>query len=1417
MSNRLRKFLLGVPFLTAVGLLALYLIFGFLALPAIVKWQIEKQVPEKLGHPISLGEVRFNPLVFKFEVGDLVLSDAEGRPMLGFKRLLVDFELRSVIDRAWTFAQATLEAPVLRVELNQDGRHNFTSMLERLRASEPEKEAGAIPRFIVQRVVLSDGRIEYSDRVLDEPLIARIEPLRIVIDDFSTLPERQARYQLSAQTGAGEALETSGNLALNPVASKGKLALNGMQVTTLARGLSRLIALDAPAGKMDLTANFDLAVDQNGTISGSVQDFGLDVAALSVSAPGGSVPVAAVETLSLKQGRVDLAKREAAFAELRLAKGGVSASVDEAGRIDWEKLMRVSEPPPQKAAAVPPPAEHSAIASKPWRVSLASGEISGIAVRYTDAPRGHSANIAALGLDLSASAEFGGPAGTRVELDKPKLSISEARLERGAESLGMPGALVEAGRVAFTVANRGFDLALDAPRVAAPNGLTAKQGDAALEVRSATVKSGRVALDGAGVVIKGAIDDPKISLAGVSVSRPAEAVQLRDLSLEGKRLALQLGPKGFDVGFEQLRSTLAVLQMRSGEDSIELGSATIAGEQLSLAQAEGPLRVAGSGAQVSVSDLAAKNATSELGRIAGANVGAKALVIALSDGPVDARGDGLTAALSDGVIRSPADATELLRLGSATLSGGVLRSGDRLVSIEKVALANGKAHTALDAQGKFNWLSLIHGEARPDAVVDKSQQLAAHAAVTVSPSPPSVPIAAEGEAAESARQQASSATWRFAVKSADLDGFSVGFEDRRASPAFGVGIDAMRVRVAGLDTGSATPMQVDFQAQVASGGEIQASGNVRADNGTSDVKITIAGIALAPVQTYLSELAELRLTSGTVSSAGRLRYGDEAGAGARLAYEGSVAVDRVLLEEVESKRPFLAWNSVASSDLVLTLEPNRLDIGELKVDGPSGRFIIAEDQTTNLMDVLKKPKESGDAQKSAKSASAEPSEPSDQTFPVTVARVRVSGGALEFADLSLRPQFGTRMHELKGVITGLGTDPDGSAKLQLDAQVDKFGLAKIGGQISVHQPERFTEVDMVFRNLEMTSLSPYVAKFAGYKIASGRLDLDLLYKVRSSKLLGENKIVLKEVALGEKVESPDALDLPLELAIAILKDADGVIDVGLPVRGDLNDPKFDYGEIIGKAFGNLVGGIVTAPFRALGAMFGGGAKQLGMIDFEPGNDALAPPERQKLEAVARALKERPALKLVVPPTYAAEEDTPALKTRAVRTDIVKRMGVELAPGEDPGPIDAANPRVQRAVEAAFTQRYAPEVLAVLKRRALEAAASTDQSAAPAGKSAQELPRAEGKPAATSATKSAMQTPGLPPAFYQSLVDRLIFEQPVSEQTLAQLATRRGEAIVREITALGGVPAARVVVGEPHKATDANDKVVTLRLELEVAK
>jgi hypothetical protein len=477
------------------------------------------------------------------------------------------------------------------------------------------------------------------------------------------------------------------------------------------------------------------------------------------------------------------------------------------------------------------------------------------------------------------------------------------------------------------------------------------------------------------------------------------------------------------------------------------------------------------------------------------------------------------------------------------------------------------------------------------------------------------------------------------------------------------------------------------------------------------------------------------------------------------------------------------------------LTPNRLDIPELRVSGLASKLLIAEDQSVNITKVLrnKEPAVKPGAEPIKPATAGKPTEAgAEDAFSISISRIRLDNSRLEFSDLSLRPQFATRMHELKGVITGISTSRGTRAQLELDARVDEFGSARIRGDINLFKPRAYTDVDMVFRNLEMTALTPYSAKFAGYRIASGKLSMDLQYKIKDSALLGENRIVLDKLELGERVESPTAFNLPLEFAIAILKDSDGKIDLGLPVSGSLDDPQFSYGAIIWKAIGNLITRIVTAPFRALASLFGGGSEKLEAIDFDPGNERLQPPERQKLRTISEALAKRPQLKLTVKPAYSPAADRPTLQTIAVRRDIHTRAGVKLEPGEAPGPIDFNHARSQQAIQAAFQERFGAPALRDLRA----SLAKPDPAAAAQGAKPQAPP---------------------PDQIYRILTERLIDAHPVTEAQLRELATRRGEAIVKELIDAGKTDAARISALAPEEVSSESMKVVPVALELGVAK
>ncbi|MFZ0613222.1 MAG: DUF748 domain-containing protein, partial [Desulfobacterales bacterium] len=389
------------------------------------------------------------------------------------------------------------------------------------------------------------------------------------------------------------------------------------------------------------------------------------------------------------------------------------------------------------------------------------------------------------------------------------------------------------------------------------------------------------------------------------------------------------------------------------------------------------------------------------------------------------------------------------------------------------------------------------------------------------------------------------------------------------------------------------------------------------------------------------------------------------------------------------------------------------------------------------------------------------------------------------------PQFGTKIHQLGGVVTGMSSTPGSRAQVQLEGNVDEYGLAKIGGEINVFDPVAFTDIDMTFQNVEMAGLTPYSGKFAGRKIDSGKLSLNLEYKIDNGKLLGDNQIVVDKLKLGQPVKSPEAVNLPLDLAVALLEDADGVIDIGLPVRGDLNDPKFSFGHLIGKALVNLITKIATAPFRVLGALVGGGAEgNFDAIAFEPGDAAVPAPEKEKLKKLALALQKRPQLKLEVQGRYSAEIDGKELKGLSVRRAVAGRLGTKLEMDEDPGPVDYGNPDTQSALEAMFAERFGAPELKVLKESLEKDKSKSAQSAV--------------QPAQTEKAED-------PGQMSKAIYARLLESEPLPATVLTELAEARARAIVAVLTGDGAVAPARLSTKPPEPLP--KDAPVTAKLSL----
>jgi len=625
--------------------------------------------------------------------------------------------------------------------------------------------------------------------------------------------------------------------------------------------------------------------------------------------------------------------------------------------------------------------------------------------------------------------------------------------------------------------------------------------------------------------------------------------------------------------------------------------------------------------------------------------------------------------------------------------------------------------------------------------------------------------------------------FQFLAKAVGLSGFQVKFSDLTVKPeAPIINIDDLAVSLVNVDGKS--PMTFDAGFQVREGGQIKAGGTVHPAEPTVETDIEVSKLELAAFQPYLSQAAAVDLQSGTFSTRGTLRHGIKA-AGARTTYQGRFRVGDLRVTEAGQKQTLVGWRSLATDQLKVQLEPNRLEIGDLRVALPTGKFIIEKDRSINLANVIKS---GGEAKKVETPPPGGTAGPAD-SFPYRVHRILVSDGRVDFADLSLPTPFGTKIHELKGIVAGISSVRGARAQVELDGRVDAYGIAKINGELNTADPKTFTDIGVIFRNVEMSSLSPYSGKFAGRKIDSGKLSVDLKYKVAKGQLAGNNQIVVERLALGEKVESPEAMNLPLDLAIALLEDSNGVIDLGLPVKGDLDSPEFSIGAVVWKAFVNLLTKIVTSPFRALGALVpGGGEELLNSVAFEPGRPDVPPPEKEKLAILGDALQKRPQLKLIVQGRYNPETDLQELRTASLRRALAVSLGRKLRRSTEPGPVDFGSPETGKALEVMFAERFGNDTLKALKNEQKAAEDKAKKEIAAKGAA----PAAEGEP----------RDPG---QLAKAMFARLAESEPIGGQELAQLAEARSRAIVAELVDPGRLPAERIEV-KPPAAVDSQDPV-----------
>ena len=635
---------------------------------------------------------------------------------------------------------------------------------------------------------------------------------------------------------------------------------------------------------------------------------------------------------------------------------------------------------------------------------------------------------------------------------------------------------------------------------------------------------------------------------------------------------------------------------------------------------------------------------------------------------------------------------------------------------------------------------------------------------------------AKATAPEAPRNDGAAGTpWRATVETLQLAAWPLALRDRGFEPALVWDGELVEATLRKFDSAAKAPLQLAAKLRSTAGGTVDAKATVAGLGADTKAELRVDALALGPLQPLLARHAALTLASGTLSATAQIGVAQRNGAPAAIRASGEATIADLRIDEAGTRERFVEWKSLKATGIAYDSQRNRFGIRVVDVVEPGAKILIDANREVNLAKVIKPAAPAPDGAKAA----AEPAPRAGPPLIVRVGRVALQRGVVDFSDLSLALPFSARIVRFGGSVLDIASDRDRRARVQAAGEIEPFGSARVEGSLEPFDPKRFLDLKVVFTNVEMPPFSPYAVTFAGRRIAEGKLWLDLEYKIADSQLAGDNKIRLADFKLGERVESKSAVDLPLDLAIALLTDEEGRIDLSVPVRGDVGKPEFDIGALVVQAVFNVIKRIVTAPFRAIGRLLGGGNDAaVAEIDFEPGSARIRPEVRERLQQVAAAINKRPQLKLVVPGAWDEQLDGQALRERRVRGELAKALEEPPPPeGEELPPIAYASRRTQRELVKLYS-RYAGEdaVRKLLERQPVAAAAPAAPASGSAAEAAREA-RAE---------------------VYEEMFRRIVAAAPRDDAALQALAAQRAKAVRELLVGPGGVPADRVEAGAPQR-------------------
>lgn len=657
-------------------------------------------------------------------------------------------------------------------------------------------------------------------------------------------------------------------------------------------------------------------------------------------------------------------------------------------------------------------------------------------------------------------------------------------------------------------------------------------------------------------------------------------------------------------------------------------------------------------------------------------------------------------------------------------------------------------------------------------------------------------------------------SWVGALHEFSVTNYAVQLEDLANARPVRLDLDDIRVSVRHVSNVPGSNILANVSLRWNTNGTIKTETELSLFPIKADVKLALDNLEIRALDPYLDPFVNLLITQGSVGMDGRARMARVSNSLPAVSFQGEVWVNDFATVDDLMTEDFLKCGKLRVSGINAQLHPLEIAVKEIALHDAYARLVIASDKTNNLFAVLKKdlaPVPSAELDK-PKPSSKKPGKPAPMfelptnliasartTLPkITVGAIVFTNAQLSYLDRSLKPGVALAVVQVNGSISGLSSEDVSRADVKLAGKVDNTAPMEITGKINPLSTNEFTDLKVVFRGIELIPTSPYSGKFLGYRLNKGKLSLDLHYQLAGDKLKGQNLVTVDQLMLGDKVESPDATKLPVRLGIAILKDRSGKIELEVPVEGSLGDPEFRLGKVITRALVNVFTKIVTSPFAALGAVFGGKGEEVSYQDFAAGSTELQESNKEKLDVVAKGLFERPGLQLEIEGSVDAASDRAALRRVKLQKEFRTKKWTALRKSErsrlTPEQVELTPDEYDDYLKQAHAEAFSPEAVAArAAKTAMTAQPAAPTATASAARPASRSPQPEVVKGATALIRD-VQKPG-PRLPAQDLEGQLLDLVEITESDFSLLAAERARRVKEYLLQIGKVEPERVFVAE----------------------